>query len=212
MDRRIFWIVLCLFVLGAMQASGQGEIENLALNGDFEDGILDPWRVTFKPDANGDAELSIDEEESFTGDFCLKVEIRSAGNHERAVHIIQEPLLAPIEKDEKYTYCAWMKAEEPRPAVLNTMQAAGGNVSSPNRGDFTLSEEWEEYWFTLTATADASFRLEFVLGLSDVTVWVDHVRFYEGEYVGEGLGQPKAVTRVDSMLVTCWSRIKAKGE
>lgn len=213
MNRRIFCIVLCLFVLvGAMQASGQGEVENLAINGDFEDGVLDPWRITFKPNANGDAELSIDDEESFTDDFCLKVEIRSGGNDERAVHIIQQPILTPIKKDEKYTYCAWMKAEEPRPAVLNTMKSGGGNVSSPNRGDFTLTEEWAEYWFTLTATADADFRLEFVLGLSDATVWVDHVRFYEGEYVDEGLGQPEAVTRGDNMLVTCWSRIKARGE
>ena len=108
MNRRIFWIVLCLFVVGAMQSSGQDEVENPAINGGFEDGILAPWRVLFKPDANGDAELSIDDEESFTGDFCLKVEIRSAGNHERAVHIIQDPLLAPIEKDRSYTYCAWM--------------------------------------------------------------------------------------------------------
>ena len=53
MNGRMFWIVLCLLVLGAMQAHSQDEAENLALNGDFEDGILDPWRVTFKPDANG---------------------------------------------------------------------------------------------------------------------------------------------------------------
>lgn len=212
MNRRIFWIVLCLLVLVATQAPGQDEIENLASNGDFEDRLLDPWRMIFKPGANGDAELTIDKEESFTGDFSLKVEIKSAGNDERAVHIIQQPLLGPIKKGRKYTYSVWMKAEEPRPAVLNTMKSGGGNVSTPNRGDFTLSQEWKEYWFTLEATEDADFRLEFVLGLSDATVWIDHVQFYEGEYVDEGLAEPEAVTKSDNMLVTCWSRIKARGE
>ena len=73
-----------------------------------------------------------------------------------------------------------------------------------------LDQEWKEYWFTLSATADGDIRTEFVLGLSDVTLWIDHVRFYEGDYVDEGLGKPEAIATDDNMLITCWSKLKAE--
>jgi hypothetical protein len=196
--------------LVVVQVQAQDEVENLVGNGGFEDGILDPWRMVFKPDANGDAVMTIDKKESFTGKDSLRVEVKSAGNHERAVHIIQQPLLGTVKKGRKYTYSAWMKAESARPAVLNTMKSGGGEISSPNRKNVMLGQEWREYWFTLSATADGDIRTEFVLGLSDVTLWIDHVRFYEGDYVDEGLGKPEAIAKNDNMLVTCWSKLKGE--
>ena len=148
MIARAFCIILCLFVLVVVQVQAQDEVENLIVNGGFEDGILDPWRMIFKADANGDAVMTIDKKESFTGKNSLRVEIESAGNHERAVHIIQQPLLGTVKEGRKYTYSVWMKAESPRPAVLNTMKSGGGGISSPNRKDVMLGQEWKEYWET----------------------------------------------------------------
>jgi hypothetical protein len=101
-----------------------------------------------------------------------------------------------------------MKAEETRPAVMNTMMAGGGVISAPANKAFELTTEWNEYWFTLEATQDGNIRLEFELGLSDVTLWIDHIMFYEGEHIDEGLMEPEAVMKTNDMLATCWSRIK----
>ena len=205
MKCRILCAVMCLFMLAVLQA--QGGIENFVNNGDFEDGVVEPWGMNFKPDAKGEGIMVVDDKESLTGDASLKVEINSGGDHKRAVHIIQEPL-GPVEVGKKYTYSAFMKAEEARPVVMNTMKAHGGAISSPANQAFDLTEEWEEYWFTLEATADGDIRVEFELGLSDVDLWIDHVMLYEGEHVDEKLPEPQAAIKTDDMLATCWSKIK----
>ena len=206
MKSRIFCAVLCLLVLAVLQIQAQDEIENLVNNGDFENGVVAPWNMTFKPDANGDGIMVIDNKESLTGDSSMRVEINAAGNHKRAVHIMQEPM--PVKGGKEYTYSVFMKAEEKRPVVMNTMKAGGGAISAPANKAFDLTEEWEEYWFTLEATANGNIRVEFELGLSDVDLWIDHVMLYEGEYVDEKLIEPQAVTKTDDMLATCWSKIK----
>ena len=66
MIRSLFCVVLFLFVLGTAQAQTREDVEDLVLNGDFEDGILEPWRVVFRPGGGGDAELTVDEDEVFS--------------------------------------------------------------------------------------------------------------------------------------------------
>ena len=209
MIKSIFCIVLCLFVSGVIQAQTREDVADLVINGDFENGALEPWRVIFRPGGGGDAELTIDDEESFTGDFSLMVEVKSTSGNARDVHIIEQPILENIKKGEKYTYSVWMKAEEPRPLTLNTMKSGGGGVTNPASKEFTLSTEWKEYWFTMDATDSVAFRLEFLLGQAEPTVWIDRVTFYLGEYVDEGLREPEAVTKTDNMLSRCWGRLKA---
>lgn len=203
--KKLFIIPLFLYLLAVFNAMAV-DIESIVNNGDFEDAMVVPWRMIFRANCNGDAVMNADDDESLTGDFSLKIEFKNGGNHKRAVHIIQEPL--PVKKATKYTYSSFMKAEEPRPAVMNTMMAGGGVISDPANKDFQLTTEWKEYWFTLEATQDGDIRLEFEIGLSDVTMWIDHIMFYEGEHIDEGLVKLEAVNKTDDMLATCWSRIK----
>jgi len=47
-----------------------------------------------------------------------------------------------------------------------------------------MSDEWTEYQLTFTATEDFNnTRLALQLGESETNLWVDHVKFYEGDYV-----------------------------
>ncbi len=204
--KRLFSILLCLFAVLNVNAKAADEIESIVNNGDLEDANVTPWRMIFKPGSNGDAVMKVDEDESFTGDFSLKVEFNNGGTHKRAVHIIQEPL--PVKKGVKYTYSAIMKAEELRPAVMNTMMAGGGSISNPANKVFELTTDWNEYWFTLEATQDGNIRVEFEIGLSDVTMWIDHILFYEGEHIDERLIIPEAVKKTIDMFAICWGRIK----
>lgn len=210
MRKAFFCFALCLIVSVAMQAVGQDEVENLVNNWDFENRVVNPWSPTFKPDAGGDAVLLIDDDEFFTGEVSMKIEINEGGDHKRAVHVIQQPLMGPVKTGRDYTYCAWVKAEEERTIFMNLMQSVvGGNITTPNNKEFTVGPEWRECWFTVEATANEDIRVEFEVGLSDADIWVDHIRFYEGDYVDEGLGEPQAIVRDNNSLVICWSRIKA---
>jgi hypothetical protein len=201
--------MLCLFLLGTAQAQTREDVVDLVINGDFEDEVLQPWRLSFRPGGGGDAELTFDDEESFTGDFSLKVEINSTSGNGRDVNVWEQPILENIEKGKKYTYSVWMKAEKSRPLTLNTMKSGGGVVTNPVSKEFTLTTEWEEHWFTMDATDSVAFRLEILLGQAEPTVWIDHITFYQGEYVDEKLQEPEVVTKTDDMLSTCWGRLKA---
>ena len=96
-------------------------VENLADNWDFEEGVFAPWRLIHKPNAGGDGKLLIDEDEFLTGDAGLHIEIDDGGNHERGVHVIQQPMMGPIKKGRKYTFAAWIKSEEERPLFMRFM-------------------------------------------------------------------------------------------
>lgn len=54
MQVKIFCIVLCLVLVSVIHAQAQDEMENLANNWDFEDGVFIPWRLILKPNAGGD--------------------------------------------------------------------------------------------------------------------------------------------------------------
>jgi len=210
MQVKIFCTMLCLALVCVIHAQAQDEVENLANNWDFEEGIFVPWRLILKPNAGGDGLLLIDEDEFFTGEASLNIKINNGGNHERGVHVIQQPMMGPIKKGRKYTFATWIKADEERTLFMRFMKSGGGDATVPVRQQFTVNEEWNEYWFTVEAQQDTDFRVEFEVGLSDADLWLDHIRVHEGEYIGEGLGQPKAVTKSDNMLTTCWGRLKAQ--
>lgn len=207
MSKIVFCITLLLLFL-SLHAKTQ-DVENLINNPDFEGHVFAPWRIIFKPDAGGEGQILIDDKESFTGRASMMIEIKDGGNHERGVHVIQQPLMAPVKKDRKYTYCAWIKAEEERTLFMRLMKSGGGDVTVPVRQNFTVNEEWAEYFFTADCSEDTDLRVEFELGLFDVDIWIDNVRFYEGEYVDEGLGKSQIAVPEAKFVTTCWSMLKS---
>ncbi|MHC4486954.1 MAG: carbohydrate binding domain-containing protein [Planctomycetota bacterium] len=86
----------------------------------------------------------------------------------------------PLEVGKNYTASFWAKAKEPRP--LGAKMKATDNSIDWGWTDFELTSEWSEYTFTSKAI-NAEGKLEFHCAVSEVTLWLDFVFVYEGEYV-----------------------------
>jgi hypothetical protein len=101
----------------------------------------------------------------------------------------------PLEVGTSYTASFWAKAEEPRP--LGAKMKATDNSIDWGWTDFELTSEWAEYAFTSEAI-NAEGKLEFHCAGSEVTLWLDFVSVYEGEYIpGTGPGGPVKASEPD---------------
>ena len=110
-----------------------------------------------------------------------------------------------VELDKEYTFAIWLKAEEPRPVSLYAeMQADPWDGFGSQ--SFDLTQEWQEYWTTFVSPFTTPVWLRIALGLSDVNIWADNARFYEGVYV-EDAGPVSAVNPTGRLLTT-WAGIR----
>ena len=77
------------------------------------------------------------------------------------------------------------------------------------RQTINLSETWKEFFITFKMTADdVNSRAGIIMGAEKVDVWLDHIRLYEGEHVGDIEGaEPQAVSPSDK-LATTWAVLK----
>jgi len=99
----------------------------------------------------------------------------------------------PLEVGTNYTSSFWAKAEEPRPLGAK-MKPTDNSTDGWGWTDFELTTEWAEYAITSEAM-DAEAKFEFHCAGSEVTLWLDFVSVYEGEYVpGTGPGGPVKAT------------------
>ncbi len=188
------------------------EVTNLVLNPSFEDEndfvdanwIENGW--CFWGQGNGlNSVIEMDEDEFIDGTRSLRVEPKGDITWEFM------PIYFPIAMDigDPYTYSFWAKAAEKRDIIVGMKDT--NNVGSFGVTTFTLTTEWNEY----TATADAmwsSIKLEFHVSASDVSVWLDFVHVYGGEFV-EGifpseLDGSKAV-KPGGKLPIRWAELKA---
>ena len=112
-----------------------------------------------------------------------------------------------LEKGQTYTFSFWAKAEAARPVAYYVEQTADP-WDEHGRKEIEINEEWGEYWTTFTATLSEAVWPRIALGQLDVNIWVDNVRFYEGEYVEEeDLGTQKVVHPAGKLPIT-WAGIK----
>jgi len=176
-------------------------VENLIRNGDFEDGIVE-WELRVSGDAV--AEMASVEGEASKGSKSVYINISSvAGTSAWHLSLYQEGLL--LVAGQTYTLSSWAKAEELRPVVLYVEQAADP-WDEYGRASIEANTQWQEYWTTFTATMAGAVWPRIALGESDVNIWVDNVRFYEGEYV-EDAGPETAVNPAGKSAMT-WAGIK----
>lgn len=203
----VFALLVSDGILNLVDAVRADEVENLLINGDFEAGTAE-WSLELRQGAV--AEMTIDKNESIKGNQSLFVNIDKISGTDIGVMLRQ---LYSIEKSGKeYTLCVWAKCEEKATRkILQVIQEAGDPWASYSRQSFDINDEWKEYWMTFTAPVDTLVRIDIRLGMSAEDVWLDNIRFYEGEYVEEEeeeIGQ--AVLPGASNLFTTWARIKAQ--
>jgi len=203
----IYQLVMLMFLLAfftiVSQESPSAQVVNLIRNGDFEDGLLD-WELRQSEGAS--AEMKEERRDSVKGQRCVFIEINVvAGTSAWHLALYQEG--HQIEKDITYTLSFWAKAEELRPVAIYVEQASDP-WDEYGRTEVEVGEEWQEYWTTFTASLSGPVWPRIALGTSDVNIWVDNVRLYEGDYEEEeDLARDSAVTLSGKLPMT-WARVK----
>lgn len=200
-------LTLALFLLAFSIVIGinaqAGEVKNLIRNGDFEEGTIE-WELRTSEGAV--ARMQEAKGEGIKGISCVFIDIDAVpGKTYWHLALYQEG--HQLEKNKTYTFSFWAKAEETRPAVCYLEQTVDP-FDEYGRKVIEINEEWQEYWTTFIASLSEGVWPRIALGESNVSVWVDNVRFYEGEYVEEeGLGTQKAVDPGGRFLIS-WAKIK----
>ncbi len=176
----VLWIVFMGF--GPSHAQ---EIENLLVNGGFEDGVFSPW------DTWGNVTTEVVQqlvgaavpEEPIEGDFCLHVVVPAAVADWWSIGL--SPQGEVFEKDKKYTFSAFLKCSTGERQINFKPELGQDPWTAYGEQSFTMTEEWTEFSVTTPVfTEDVSpATVSMHVGFAAGDFWMDAVRFYEGDYV-----------------------------
>ena len=174
-----YCLILMLF---AVPLVTHAQVENLITNPSFEEDevILNDaayefwWTWGWEDGLNSIAEF--DESEFIDGKRSLRVDPKGDTNWYFMVDY--SPIACEVGTD--YTTSVWVKAEEPRPFWIQFK--ATDNSTSWGQTEFELTTEWAEYAITSEAQSD-EMKIELYCSGSEVTLWMDYVLVYEGDYV-----------------------------
>jgi hypothetical protein len=156
-------------------AAADGGCENILVNGNFEDGVADPWSTY------GDASLEVVQDDPVEGDYCLHVTVNSAGANfwdaglQHAGHV--------FEAGKSYTLSAWFKSKAGEFQINMKPERAADPWEAYGEQQITLSEEWAEYTVNTGVIpadvdpASITFHIAFTAG----EFYVDDVVFCEDE-------------------------------
>ena len=186
MSQKRFFFTLIVLILFAVPLITHAQVENLITNPSFEEDevILNDaayefwWTWGWEDGLNSTAEF--DESEFIDGTRSLRVDPKGDTNWYFMVDY--SPIACEV--GTNYTASMWVKAEEPRPFWIQFK--ATDNSTSWGQQEFELTTEWAEYSITSEAQSD-EMKIELYCSGSEVTLWMDYVLVYEGEYV-PGMG------------------------
>ncbi len=205
-----FSLCICSLVLiwlsaYTMLAYAEKPPENILKNGDFEL-LLDGWHHWTHESASALFLTEDRKAEPIAGKNVAYININEPGTALGHIQFYQQPFT--LEKDVTYTYSLWAKSEKPRNITFRIMhQGAPWTVYAPK--SINLSDEWQEFFLTFKMPVDdVNSRAGIIMGTSDIDVWLDHIRLYEGEYVSDIEGaEPNDVKPTDK-LTTTWGSLK----
>ncbi len=206
----LFFVSVCLVFISVYSAQAQDEeFENLLQNPDFEGGDP-PWSLWVEGMGNAIAGKIIDEKESHTGDHSLLISITKKGNGQR-VELHQDPIV--VKQGQRLTYAFWAKAE--KDTIIDgrmIMNHRADPWTSYGSANIKITDEWQEFHAPINVTVD-----DFIAGIyielrdsSEVQVWFDHFRLYEGDYFEEEMeGEQQQAVEPDSKLLSTWGNLKS---
>jgi hypothetical protein len=187
------FILSITFLIGMILTSSafSNEVENLLMDPDFEDPVLGWGLATRAPAA---ATLTIDKNEKKVGQASARIEITHVGDG-TSVHNLTLDNQADIavKANTTYTVDFWTQAEADRTLIIDALLNQDPWTNLFRVRDLPVTTEWTRIHHTFQADATLSpvvFLFSFVD--SKTTIWLDHVRFYEGEFDEEDIGQPFA--------------------
>jgi len=188
MKKRIVWLTAVLLIgfMGFSPSHAQ-EVENLLVNGGFEDDVLSPWYEY------GGATLEIVTElvgaavpEGLVEEgSCLHVVVPTAGVNAWDFGLAQEGHI--FETGKYYTLSAFMKSKSGDLEIGFKPERASDPWEGYGSQTYIITEEWAEYSITTPVfTEDVIGSITFHIGYAAGDFWVDGVRWYEGDYVEPG--------------------------
>jgi len=191
---RIHQLILSItLVIGMILTSSafSQEVENLLMDGGFEEPVLG-WGLARRAPAA--ATLTIDTNEKRVGQASARIEITDVGdgtsNHNLT---LDNNAGIAVEANKTYTVDFWTKAEADRTLIIDALQNQDPWTRLFRVTDLPVTTEWTRIHHTFQADATMSpvvFLFSFVD--SKTTIWLDHVRFYEGEFDEEDGGPESA--------------------
>ncbi len=191
---RIHQLVLSItLVIGMIFTSSaySQEVENLLMDGGFEEAVLG-WGLAIRAPAA--ATLTIDTEEKRVGQASARIEITDVGDGSSNHNLtLDNNAGIAVEANTTYTVDFWTKAEADRTLIIDALQNQSPWTRLFRATDLPVTTEWTRIHHTFQADATMSpvvFLFSFVD--SKTTIWLDHVRFYEGEFDEEDGGPESA--------------------
>jgi len=163
-----------------LERSSESAGVNLLTNGGFEDGVTDPWTMY---DNTGSASvLEVVTDDVVEGNYSLHVVVPTAGANfwdvglQNAGHV--------FEAGKNYTLSAFMKCAQGTLDVNFKPERAADPYEGYGDQVITITDQWTEYSITtpvIAADVDPA-SITFHIGFAAGEIWVDNVRFYEGDY------------------------------
>ncbi|MBL7145978.1 MAG: carbohydrate binding domain-containing protein [Phycisphaerae bacterium] len=192
MRTRVVWLAVFFWigfiVSGASHA--QDEVENILVNGGFEDGVSDPWggyggATTEVVVILEGAAVS---EDPIEGNYCLHVAVAAAGANWWDLGLDQSGYV--FEKGKTYTLSAFLKCKEGTLDINFKPELGVDPWTGYGEQIITMTDEWAEYSITTPEFSEdvTPASITFHIGFAAAEFWIDGVRFYEGEYVAPSLG------------------------
>ncbi len=154
--------------------------ENLLANGGFEDGVVAPWAIN-----TGTIEAV--QTDPIEGQFCMQVTVAAAGANFWDVHIKHAG--HTFQQGKKYTLSAFLKCDQGTRQINFKPELDADPWTGYGEQILTMTDEWAEYSITTPVfTQDvAPGSITFHVGFAAGVLWMDCVRFYEGDYVAPEL-------------------------
>jgi hypothetical protein len=189
-------------------------VENLILNGDFEEGEAG-WLKANRGVA--DMKYVADDEESISGKQSARLEVLNTGGG--GMHDLTLDCDTPIKikAGETYTVDFWVKAEEERTIAIDFLMNHDPWTNDFRVENIPITTEWQVQHHTFKAGFGDN-NMIFLFSFSRAsnknplaTMWIDRVRFYEGKFEEEDLAEkpkPKAVDP-DGKLKASWGIMKS---
>jgi len=176
------FLSLTMVFLIAFIANAQ-EIKNLLANGNFEDGIVDPWTTygNVKVEVVKDIKKAAIDEKIIEGDYCLHVTVLSKGANfwdagiQHTKHV--------FEAGKAYTLSAYLKSAKGNLQINFKPELAQDPWTAYGDRIFVMTEKWKQFTTSTPVIpnkvdpASITFHVAFDVG----EFWMDDVKFYEGK-------------------------------
>ncbi|HUU20709.1 MAG TPA: carbohydrate binding domain-containing protein, partial [Sedimentisphaerales bacterium] len=199
MRTRVIWLTVLLLIgfLGIGSSHAQ-EVENLLVNGGFEDGVMAPWTTYGGATTEVVEELvgAAVREDPIEGQYCLHIDITALGEFFYSIGL-QHRGHNIFEQGKKYTLSAFLKCSSGTLDINFKPEQDGDPWPGYGAQAFTMTEEWTEFSVTTPVITEevnpAAITLH--IGYEVADFWIDGVRFYEGDYVEPYLGEKSLASR-----------------